>query len=59
MEIFSLSENSQKSRSVLQDRSRSLGLFRKGKTCIIAKFHETDSVICSNSREGKPCLIAE
>ena len=31
----------------------SLKLFRKIKTCIIAKFHWTDSVICSHSREGK------
>ena len=30
-----------------------MGLFRKGKTHIIAKFHRTDSVICSNSRDGK------
>ena len=31
----------QKSRSILQDGSRSLGLFRKGKIGIIAKFHRT------------------
>ena len=30
-----------------------MGLFRKGKTYIIAKFHRTDLVICSHSREGK------
>ena len=30
-----------------------MGLFRKGKTLIIAKFHRTDLVICSHSREGK------
>ena len=30
-----------------------MGLFRKGKTCIIAKFHRTDLVICSHSRERK------
>ena len=30
-----------------------MGLFRKGKTCIIAKFHRTNLVICSLSREGK------
>ena len=35
------------------DRSRSLGLFRKGTTHIIAKFHGTDSIICSHSRERK------
>ena len=41
--------------NILQDRSTSLGLFRKGNnhfTCI-AKFHRTDVVICSQSREGK------
>ena len=30
-----------------------MGLFRKGKTCNIAKFQRTDLVICSHSREGK------
>ena len=49
---FFLPNHSQKSRSVLQDRSRSLGLFRKGKTRIIAKFHRTDLVTCSHFREG-------
>ena len=29
-------------------------LFRKGETHIIAKFHRTDIVICSHSREGTP-----
>ena len=39
------------------DGPRSLGLFRKGKTCIIiGKLHSTESVICSHSREGKPLL---
>ena len=42
---FFLPKQSQRSRSVLQDRSRSLGLFRKGKIGIIAKFHRTDLVI--------------
>ena len=32
----------QKSRSIFQDGSRSLGLFKKGNTHIIAKFHRTD-----------------
>ena len=41
------------------DGSRSLGLFRKRKTCIIAKFHGTDLVICSHSREAKTRLTAE
>ena len=40
-------------------RSRSLGLFRKGKTRIIAKLNRTESVIFSLSRERKACLIAE
>ena len=38
--------------SILQDGSRSLGLFRKGKICIIAKFYRTDLVICSHFRGG-------
>ena len=42
---FFLSKQSQRSRSVLQDRSRSFGLFMKGKIGIIAKFHRTDLVI--------------
>ena len=42
---FFLSKQSQKSRSILQDGSRSLGLFRKGKIGIIAKFHRTNLVI--------------
>ena len=50
---FSLSKQSHKSRSVLQDWSISLGLFRKGKTLIITKFHMTDLVKCSYSRERK------
>ena len=41
-EFFFLSKQSQNSRTTLQDRSRSLGVFRKGKTCIIAKFQRTD-----------------
>ena len=44
---------SQKRRFILSDGSRSLGLFRKGKTCIIAKFHRTDLLICSHSRGEK------
>ena len=38
---------------MLSDRSRSLGLFKKDKTCIIAKVHRADLVICSHSRDGK------
>ena len=57
MTEFFLPKQSQKSRSVLQDGSRSLGLFRLGKTRIIAKFLRADLVICSHSREGKPRLI--
>ena len=33
--------------------------FRMGRTCIIAKFHRTDLVIYSHSRERKPCLTAD
>ena len=43
--IMFLPKQSQRSRSVLKDGSRSLGLFRKGKIDIIAKFHRTDLVI--------------
>ena len=50
---FFLPKQSQRSRSVLQDGSRSLGLFRKGKIGIIAKFHRTDLVIRSHSRGTK------
>ena len=41
--------------AILKDGSRSLGLFWKGKTCIIAKLHSTGLVtcICNPSREGK------
>ena len=53
------SKTIKKSRSVLLDGSRSLGLFRKGKTRITAKLHRTDLIICTHSREGKPLLIAE
>ena len=48
---FFLPKQSQESRFILQDRSRSLGLFRKGKTRIIAKCLRADVVICSHSRE--------
>ena len=53
MEFSFLTKQSQKSRSVLQDGSRSLVLFRKGETRITAKLHRTDLVICTHSREGK------
>ena len=36
-----------------QDGSRSLGLFKRGKTRISAKLHRTDLIICTHSREGK------
>ena len=42
---FLLPKQSQRSRSVLLDGSRSFGLFRKDKIGIIAKFHRTDLVI--------------
>ena len=40
-----LPKQSQRSRSILKDGSRSLGLFRMGKIGIIANFHRTDLVI--------------
>ena len=46
--FFFLPKQSQKSRSVLQDGSRSLRLFRKGKMHFIAKFHRTDLAIFSS-----------
>ena len=42
---FFLPKQSQRSRSILKDGSRSIGLFRKGKIGIIAKFHRADLVI--------------
>ena len=44
-QFFFLRKQSQRSRSVLQDGSRSLKLFRKGKIGIIANFHRTNLVI--------------
>ena len=44
-QIIFLPKQSQRSRSILKDGSRSLGLFRKGEIGIIAKFHRTDLVI--------------
>ena len=52
--IFCLPKQSHKSKSILKDGSRSLGLFRKGKTLI--KFYRTDLVICSHSGEENPVL---
>ena len=43
--ISFLPKQSQRSRSVLKDGSRSLALFRNGKIGIIAKFHRTGLVI--------------
>ena len=37
-------------------KSKSLGLFRKGKIRIKAKFHISDLVIWGHSREGNPVL---
>ena len=42
---FFSSKTVQKSRSILQDESRSLGLFRKDKTDIIAKIQGSDLII--------------
>ena len=59
MNLFVLPTQSQKSRSILLDRSRSLGLFRKGKPHIIAKFHKANLVICSHSGEGKTLFYSQ
>ena len=37
---------------LVQDGSRSFGLFRNGNFRIIAKSHRTGLIICSHSREG-------
>ena len=42
---FFLPKQSQRPRSISQDESRSLGLFRKGKIGITAKFNRTNLVI--------------
>ena len=44
-QIIFLPKQSQRSRSILKGESKSLGLFRKGKIGIIAKFHKTDLLI--------------
>ena len=59
MVFFSFQNNPKNLDLSYQDGSRSLGLFRKGKTRITAKLRRTDLIICSHSREGKPSLIAE
>ena len=53
-EFFLLPKQSQKSRSVLKDGSRSLGLFGKGKSCITATFHRTDLLFVVSLDRGTP-----
>ena len=53
-EFFSLKNNPKN-----LDLSRTLGLLRKGKTHIIAKFRRTDLVIFSGCRDRKTPLIAK
>ena len=48
---FPCQNNPKNSRSILYDGCRSLGLFMKGKTHIIANFLWTDLVISSHFRE--------
>ena len=56
MEFFFPSKTIPKSRSILKDGSRSLGLFRKGNTRIMSKFHRTDQLFVVILRRGKtPC----
>ena len=50
---FFLPKQSQRSRSILLDGSRSLGSFRKGKIGIIAKFYRTNLVIRNHFRGTK------
>ena len=52
-QIFFLPKQSQRSRSVLPDGSGSLGLFRKGKIGIIAKFRRTAGCPRSGKKSGK------
>ena len=49
-QTFFLPKQSQRSRSILYDRFRSLRLFKKGTTLIIVKFDGTVLVICSLCR---------
>ena len=56
MEFFP-SRTIPKSRCILEDGSRFLGLFRNGKTGIIAKFQRTDLVDCSHSRKGENPIL--
>ena len=51
--FFPFQNNPKKSKSILKNSTRSLGLFWKGKTHITAKLHRTDLVIYTHSREGK------
>ena len=44
-QIIFLPKQSQRSRSVFQDGSKSLGLFGKGKIGIMAEFYRTDLII--------------
>ena len=39
--------------------SRSLGLFQRGKTCIIAKFQRTYLDICNHLREGRTASYSQ
>ena len=57
--FFFLPKQSQKSRSILLDGSRSLGLFREDKTSIIAKFHSSDKSFVVILESGEPCLKAK
>ena len=49
-------QNNAKNLDLSYDRSRSLGLFRKGKVPITAKFHTTDLTIWGHSRGENPVL---
>ena len=51
--LFLEKEESRTPTYEIQVRTLSLGLFMKGKNCIIAQFHRTGLVTCSHSRDGK------
>ena len=58
--FFFLPKQFQISRSILQDGSRTLGMFKKGKTLIIAKCHRADlPTFCSHSTEGKTLFYSQ
>ena len=56
-EVFFHSKQTQKSRSILENGSSSLGLFRKGTILIIAFLHRTDLINWSHSHRRENPII--